>query len=273
MGQFFGTEPQPLDLFGPAHLAATAVLALIGFWFVRAGMAADERGRRRLRIGLIITIVLFRATKHWWKASAGMWTLQTDLGLHLCSIMSWITVYGLWTRRRWALHLMYFFGIAGAVQAVLTPDATFGARHYTFVETMVSHGILVMAGAWAVTVEGYRPTARDPWLALGLLNLYAVVMYPLNPAPRIQLSLCDRQAGDGFHTGLFSGVAVVHSPHRARGHRALPRALSALPQVCRGSTLRAVIVIRLFLCRTMLKRKERQSLHSPSVTTVSRPRV
>lgn len=180
MDRFFGTELQPLDLFGPAHLAAAGVLALVGFRLIRAGMAADARGRRRLRIGLIVAIVFFRVTKHWWKASTGMWALETDLGLHLCGIMSWVSVYGLWRRRPWTLRLMYFFGVAGAVQAVVTPDATFGWRHYTFVETMTSHAMLVMAGIWAVKVEGYRPTARDPWLALGVLNLYAAVMYPLN---------------------------------------------------------------------------------------------
>ncbi|WP_419943207.1 hypothetical protein [Candidatus Palauibacter sp.] len=120
MGQFFGTELQPLDLFGPAHLVASGILALVGFWLIRAGMAADERGRRRLRIGIIATTVLFRITKHAWKASVGLWAVETDLGLHLCSAMSLITAYGLWTRRRWTLHLMYFFGVAGAVQAVLT---------------------------------------------------------------------------------------------------------------------------------------------------------
>ncbi len=180
MGQFFGTELRPLDLFGPAHLVATGVLSLLGVWLIRAGMAADDRGRLRLRVAMIAAILLFRITKHAWKASVGLWAVETDLGLHLCSAMSLITVYGLWTRRPWVLHLMYFFGVAGAVQAVLTPDATFGVWHFTFFETMISHGILVMAGIWAVKVEGYRPTARDPWLALGLLNLYAVVMYPLN---------------------------------------------------------------------------------------------
>ena len=180
MDRFFGMGSQPLDLFGPAHLMAGGILGLIGLWLIRAGMAADESGRHRLRIGIIGTIVVLRVAKHWWKASVGMWTVQTDLGLHLCGIMSWITVYGLWARRPWTLHLMYFFGIAGAVQAVITPDATHGVWHVTFVETMASHGLLVIAGVWAVKVEGYRPTARDPWLALGLLNLYAVVMYPLN---------------------------------------------------------------------------------------------
>ena len=180
MDRFLGTELVPFDLFGPAHLTATAALAVAGWWLIRAGLASDERGRRRLRIGIIVAIVFLRLATHAWKAAIGLWAVEADLGLHLCSVMSWITVYGLWTRRPWALRLMYFFGVAGAVQAVLTPDVIHGMWHYTFFETMLSHGLLVMAGIWAVTVEGYRPTARDPWLLLGVLNLYAVVMYPLN---------------------------------------------------------------------------------------------
>ena len=180
MHSFFDTELAPLPLFGPIHLLSVVVLALIGVWLVRAGMAASERGRQRLRIGIIVAIIFFRLTRHAWLVFVGLWSVQTDLGLHLCSIMSWITVYGLWRRRTWTLRAMYFFGIAGAVQAVLTPDAVHGVVHYTFVETMASHGLLVMAGIWAVKVEGYRPRTRDPWIALGLLNLYAALMYPLN---------------------------------------------------------------------------------------------
>lgn len=180
MGGFFGTESVPLDLFGPVHLVTMGVLVAIGVCLIRAGMTGDEDRRRRLRFAMGAAIVLLLALRHTWKASVGLWTLQNDLPLHLCAAMAWLTVYGLWTRHLWTLRLMYFFGVAGAVQAVLTPDASHGVLHVAFYETMASHGIAVIAGVWAVTVEDYRPKARDPWLALGLLNVYAVAVYPIN---------------------------------------------------------------------------------------------
>ncbi|WP_420449377.1 TIGR02206 family membrane protein [Candidatus Palauibacter sp.] len=180
MGPFFGTERVPFDLFGPIHLATIGVVLVAGLCLIRAGMAADERGRRRLRLALGLAILLLLVSRHFWKAATGLWAVQNDLPLHLCSAMAWVTIYGLWTRHPRALRLMYFLGVAGAVQALLTPDAEFGVVHFTFFESVGSHGTVVIAGVWAVMVEGYRPTARDPWIAFGLLNLYAVVIYPVN---------------------------------------------------------------------------------------------
>ena len=180
MSQFFGTESVPLDLFSPVHLVTMGVLAAAGVCLIRAGMAGDEDRRRLLLFAMGAAILLLLGLRHTWKISAGLWTVQNDLPLHLCAAMAWLTVYGLWTRHLWALRLMYFFGIAGAIQAGLTPDASHGSHHFAFYQTMTSHGIAVIAGVWAVTVEGYRPKARDPWLALGVINVYAVAIYPLN---------------------------------------------------------------------------------------------
>lgn len=180
MGGFLGTERVPFDLFGPVHLATIGALAAVGICLIRAGLAADERGRRRLRLSLGLTILVLLLARHVWKAAMGLWTVQNDIPLHLCSAMAWVTIYGLWTRHPRALRLMYFLGVAGAVQALLTPDAEFGVMHFTFFESAGSHGTVVIAGAWAVIVDGYRPTARDPWIALGLLNLYAAIVFPIN---------------------------------------------------------------------------------------------
>ena len=180
MGEFFGTTRVPFDLFGSVHLVSIGAVAVVGVCLIRAGLAADERGRRRLRAALGLTVFLFLLSRHLWKAGTGLWAVQNDLPLHLCSAMAWVTIFGLWTRRPRALRLMYFLGVAGAVQALLTPEAEFGVAHFTFFESLGSHGTVVIAGAWAVMVEGYRPTARDPWIAFGLLNLYAAVVFPLN---------------------------------------------------------------------------------------------
>ncbi|MXX77541.1 MAG: TIGR02206 family membrane protein [Gemmatimonadales bacterium] len=180
MGGFFWTARVPFDLFGPVHLVTIGALAVVGTCLIRVGLRADERGRRRLRVTLGLAIFLLLVARHIWKAATGLWTVQNDIPLHLCSAMAWITIYGLWTRRPGVLRLMYFLGVAGAVQAVLTPEAEFGVMHFTFFETMGSHGAVVIAGVWAVMVEGYRPTARDPWIVFGLLNLYAAVVFPLN---------------------------------------------------------------------------------------------
>ena len=77
--------------------------------------------------------------------------------------------------------LLYFCGIAGAAQALITPDlGALGFPHYRFFQTMLGHGLLVTTGFWVVTVERWRPTLRALcWVTAGL-NAYALFVLWVN---------------------------------------------------------------------------------------------
>jgi hypothetical integral membrane protein (TIGR02206 family) len=56
----------------------------------------------------------------------------------------------------------YFLGIAGATQALLTPDAgIYGFPHFRFLQSIISHGSIVTAAIYMTAVEGYRPYWRS----------------------------------------------------------------------------------------------------------------
>lgn len=119
---------------------------------------------------------------HVWNWVAGEWSVQRQLPLHLCGIMILVTMYGLASRDRRVYPLIYFFGIAGSVQAIITPEAIFDFPHIRFLNTMVSHGLLVIGGFWIVFVERYRPSWKDLVASLVILNAYALVVYFINVA-------------------------------------------------------------------------------------------
>ena len=179
---FFSSDTPaiPFVLFGRAHLLTIAALAVLGFLVIRAGRAGGEGTRRRFRAGMIAVLVLLYFETHFWHAHHGLWVIRERLPLHMCGAMEWVTVYGLWSKRSWTWPLMYFFGIAGAIQAVLTPDSAYGLPHVRFLNTMLSHSTLVVAGFWVVAVEGYRPTLRSTLRALAIVNVYAAVVFPFN---------------------------------------------------------------------------------------------
>lgn len=176
---FLWTQSVSFDLFGPVHLATMALLTVAGIWAIRKGRSR-MRTRRRLRVAMVGFLISARLLDDVWFWRADLWSIDSHLPLHLCSVMVWVSVYGLLTGRRWAQVLMYFFGTAGAVQAVLTPSAAYGHWHLTYLTTMLTHGILVIGGLWTVLVEGYRPRRRDFVVAFGVFNAYAAALYPLN---------------------------------------------------------------------------------------------
>jgi hypothetical integral membrane protein (TIGR02206 family) len=183
MDLFFSTAEVPAHafiLFGWAHLFMVLWVALFGFVLIRMGMKADEGKRKHLRWVLIVLFVIWEIEWQSWHIVAGDWTPAKHLPLHLCSAMIWVSIYGLLTRKRWVFALMYFFGIAGAIQALITPDSVYAFPHFRMMNTLFSHSLLVISGFWVIFVEGYRPRVKDIWFCFITLNVYAVPVYLLN---------------------------------------------------------------------------------------------
>jgi hypothetical integral membrane protein (TIGR02206 family) len=78
-------------------------------------------------------------------------------------------------------EFVYFIGIGGAIQALLTPDAgIYGFPHYRIFQTMISHGLLITSGIYMTVVEGLRPTWKSFWRVVLGLNIYAAIIFPIN---------------------------------------------------------------------------------------------
>jgi hypothetical integral membrane protein (TIGR02206 family) len=169
------------ELFGPAHLVTLAVIAALTVWLARAGLAATADGRRALRRALAVLLLVNEASWHAWNLANSAWDPGHMLPLHVCSVMVWIAVAVLWTGYRPLYASMYLLGVAGALQAMITPDAgIYGFPHFRFLQTMIAHGGLVSAGIWVVTAERYSPSARDGVRVLAALNVYALAVYFVN---------------------------------------------------------------------------------------------
>ena len=103
------------------------------------------------------------------------------LPLHLCSLFVFLSAVMLVTRSYPIFEFAYFLGIGGALQALITPDAgIYGFPHFRFIQTMLSHGLIVSAALYMLIVENYRPT----WRSLGKValwgNVYMLVVFGLN---------------------------------------------------------------------------------------------
>ena len=180
---FFSTSPDPefpFVLFGISHLLLFVWVFLFGWLVIRAGMKADEKRRNQLRWFLIALFLIWEVEWQAWHIITDTWSLQKKLPLHMCSIMIWISIWGLLTRKPFVMALMYFFGIAGAIQAIITPDAIYAFPHFRFMNTWFSHSLLVTAGFWVVFVEGYRPTLKDLRNCFIAVHVFALPVYLLN---------------------------------------------------------------------------------------------
>ena len=88
----------------------------------------------------------------------GNWSLQASLPLTLCDAALFVAAVACWWPQ-WllAVELTYFWGLAGTLQAVATPDLTAGFPRLEFFEFVVGHLGVVIAALYLVFGLRMRP--------------------------------------------------------------------------------------------------------------------
>jgi len=183
MTQYFGKDytGEPFALFGPAHLSALAFVAFFIIGLILFRKRFSPQGKTTFRYFLAAVLVVNELAWHAWNAFTGQWTIQTMLPLHLCSVLVWLSAYMLVTRNRVIYEFSYFLGIAGAVQALLTPDAgIYGFPHFRFFQVIISHGAIVTAAIYMTFVEGFRPYWQSVLRIFVYGNIYMAVVGLVN---------------------------------------------------------------------------------------------
>jgi hypothetical integral membrane protein (TIGR02206 family) len=177
-------EGTPFQLFGTAHLIALAIITLFCFSFLYFRKIWGEREKKIVRWVFAIAIVVNETALHIWSAYWGIWNIQTMLPLHACSVIIWLSAYMLITKNYTIYELVYFVGLGGAMQAVLTPTdaAAYNFPHFRIMQTFIAHGLLINIAVYMTVIEGFRPTLQSFKRVFIWLNLYMVVIFFVNLA-------------------------------------------------------------------------------------------
>ncbi len=171
------------ELYGTGHLIALTIITITCFAMAYFKDAWNEKQKRNFRHFMAIFLIADELSWHAWAAYWGIWTIQTMLPLHICSVMVWASAYMLLTKNYNIYEMAYFLGIGGATQALLTPDASqYGFPHYRAFQTFIAHGLLVLIPIYMTFVEGFRPTLQSFKRVFIWTNIYMVVVFFVNLA-------------------------------------------------------------------------------------------
>lgn len=186
MLEFFSVEytETQLQFFGAKHLTVIGVFVLVWLSFIYFRNAWQEEQKKSVRVGFAVFLAVNEIGLHIWSLYWGIWNIQTMLPLHLCSLMVWVTVYTALTSNRSLYDFTYFLGIAGALQAFLTPadGAMYDIPHYRIMQSLMAHGLLITIPIYMTVVEGYRPTLSSFKRIFIWTNIYMVIIFFLNRA-------------------------------------------------------------------------------------------
>ena len=97
-----------------------------------------------------------------------------------CNLFCILAPWLFWRPKFNYFVVVYFLVMAGTLQAVITPDLYRGFPSYGFFKYWITHiGLVLLVIHYLVCFELY-PTARSMLTAFAWLNIYVLVLMPIN---------------------------------------------------------------------------------------------
>jgi hypothetical integral membrane protein (TIGR02206 family) len=171
----------PFVLFGPAHLIALALIAAAAILLAWCGRRLRGRpGQKWISRALALTILVCLGGMQTVMLLPEHFEVGKSLPLQICDIAGIIAIYALWTERRWAFGLVYYWGLSATLLAMVTPDLRHGFPHFSFLLFYVGHGAVVVAAIYLCWGVGLRPDWRLYRMTVVVTIAYAIGIFVVN---------------------------------------------------------------------------------------------
>lgn len=108
----------------------------------------------------ILALMLLAVTGAWiWTNEVvPHWSAGSDLPFALCDIATLVAAAALWTRAQILVELTWFWGLAGSLQSLLTPDVSAPFPSAEFIEYVVAHAGIVVSAVFLVVGQRIVPS-------------------------------------------------------------------------------------------------------------------
>ncbi|MFN0076859.1 MAG: TIGR02206 family membrane protein [Prosthecobacter sp.] len=172
--------PPQFHPFGTSHqvvLVLTAVL--LGLMLVIARTRFANAAEKTLGTVLLLLYPGTLAGHAW----VGSLNAQTLLPLQYCDIACLAGGIALWTRRQFFCEIVYFFGLAGTSQGLITPALIYDFPDPRFLAFFVLHSGVTIAAVYVVTGMRHRPA---PGAVLRMM-LFSVSWYAVTAVVNVAL--------------------------------------------------------------------------------------
>jgi hypothetical integral membrane protein (TIGR02206 family) len=174
-------ENNNFKIFSWEHFISVLIFTLVGIgliWY-GSGLTTEEK-KRKLLLYFTFGIFLAQLGKVAILLSIGEFDITKDLPFHLCNvapIILWLAYY-LRSRVLWGVILLWI--MAGTFQANFTPTLHQSFPHFEWFRYWIIHVWLIISILYGVIVLGYRMKAFDILRSLLFLNVFAIIIYPIN---------------------------------------------------------------------------------------------
>lgn len=175
---FYNTETT-FQMWGLTHLIT---IGLIGFCLLTVFVyrASLMKYRNPIRITVGVVLILSRVVLGIWYITTDNWSASSSLPLELCSIASLLAGIMLLTKSKFLVEVIYFIGIGGALQAIITPELYFGFPQFRYIQFFTDHALLILAPLLMIWLYHFKITFKSLIKAFLTINIIATVVFVFN---------------------------------------------------------------------------------------------
>lgn len=159
------------------HLMALYLFGALVFWLY---LYRNHSIMKQTRWILFGTLVISEIGLIIWSVATGLWDIQYNLPLHLCTISLLSSSFMLATNSYRVFEIIYFFGVGGAFQAIITPELFYTFPHFRYFHYFIAHFAIILAILYMIWVCNFIITYYSAIKAFFVLNGIAVVAFFVN---------------------------------------------------------------------------------------------
>ncbi len=168
------------ESFSFQHFFTLFIFGLITLLAIQLGKLVE--GKRKMWIGysiasasfaIMVIDIVMRLVTH-------TFDVYNDLPLFLCDIVALILPVIILTENRKWLGILYFWALAGTLQALVTPDLESGFPTFEFFRYFIMHGGIVTAVVYCIVVWKITISWRDLWNAVIYVQAYLIGIHIFN---------------------------------------------------------------------------------------------
>jgi len=167
--------------FTPQHYVPILFLILVTgilVMFAKKSQSHEVKKRIGLVMALITWGIMFAGSVM--KMVDGSYSIQLDLPLFMCRLVAWVLPVAIFFLNRKWLKVLYFYVLAGTIQAVISPDLEQTFPSYEYIRYFVLHVGLISTTIYMVIVFQLKITWKDLWFSFLIAQPYLLILMGIN---------------------------------------------------------------------------------------------
>jgi len=169
------------DLFGNDHIFSIILIIIFYVLFLCFNEKIGIKNKSEIfPIVLSFIIISLDISEDIIRYITDYYSIEKDLPLQLCTIGIYVAVVALLKKNQIAFELIFYWGLVGASQAILTPDSDLFELKIFFMYSQAYHSALIFSVLWLVIKCNMRMQLGYIPRVVLITNLVVVVISFIN---------------------------------------------------------------------------------------------